>query len=149
MKILELMSNYGSFTTPLIEEDVSVFRIDEALYPNLDFSISLSYFDKSQIDFQPDLIWARIPGTHFSVASMGKHWDRDNNPQTSEAIQSIKLVENVTRIIEEFNPKCWGIECTRGKLRTLDLIDNQKIKYSAHPVVWAPFSLVGSGAPLN
>ena len=128
MKILELMSNYGSFTTPLIEEDVSVFRIDEALYPNLDLSISLSYFDKSQIDFQPDLIWARIPGTHFSVASMGKHWDRDNNPQTSEAIQSIKLVENVTRIIEEFNPKFWGIECTRGKLRKLDLIDNKFLK---------------------
>ena len=86
MYILELMANYSSFTVPLADEDISVFKIDEALYPNLDLSINLNYFDKNQIDFQPDLIWARIPGTHFSVASMGKHWDRDNNPKTKEAI---------------------------------------------------------------
>ena len=32
MYILELMANYSSFTVPLADEDISVFKIDEALY---------------------------------------------------------------------------------------------------------------------
>lgn len=122
------MANYSFFSSPLIQKGATTFRVDQTLYPNLDLSINLNYFDKNQVDFEPDLIWARIPGTHFSVASMGKHWDVENNPKTSEAISAINLVKNVVRIIKDYNPKFWAIECTRGKLRKLNLIDNQFLK---------------------
>ena len=128
MKILELLANYGFFSTPIENEGGSVFRIDQTLYPNLDLAQDFNYLDKFQIDFKPDLIWARIPGTHFSVASMGKHWDRKHNPLTEDARRSIGLVKNVTRLIAEINPTYWGIECTRGKLRKLDLIDKKYLK---------------------
>ena len=59
---------------------------------------------------------------------MGKHWDKFNNPLTDGAIQSIELVKNVTRLIKEINPTFWAIECTRGKLRKLDLIDKKYLK---------------------
>lgn len=128
MKILELMANYGFFTNPLVEKGATVFKVDQALYPNLDLVINLNYFDKDQVKFEPELIWARIPGTHFSVASMGKHWNSDNSPKSDEAVNAIRLVENVVKIIHDYNPKFWGIECTRGKLRKLNLIDNKYLK---------------------
>jgi hypothetical protein len=125
MKILELLANYGFFSTPLITEGATVYKIDQTVYPNLDLSINFDYLQANQIDFYPDLIWARIPGTHFSVASMGKHWDKENNPKTDDAMKAIRLVKNVIRIIDEIKPKYWGIECTRGKLRKLELIDDK------------------------
>ena len=128
MKILELLANYGFFSTPIENQGGSVFRIDQTLYPNLDLAQDFNYLDKFQINFKPDLIWARIPGAHFSVASMGKHWDREHNPLTEDARRSIGLVKNVTRLIAEIDPTYWGIECTRGKLRKLDLIDKKYLK---------------------
>ena len=40
MKILELMANYGFFTDPLVEKGATVFKVDQALYPNLDLAIN-------------------------------------------------------------------------------------------------------------
>ena len=59
---------------------------------------------------------------------MGKHWDREHNPLTEDARRSIGLVKNVTRLIAEIDPTYWGIECTRGKLRKLDLLIRNILK---------------------
>ena len=49
MKILELLANYGFFSTPIENQGGSVFRIDQTLYPNLDLAQDFNYLDKFQI----------------------------------------------------------------------------------------------------
>ena len=52
MKILELLANYGFFTSPLAREGQKVFTIDQVLYPNLDLAQNFNYLDKNQINFE-------------------------------------------------------------------------------------------------
>lgn len=53
----------------------------------------------------------------FSVASIGKHWNKDHSPKTEQAILGLKIIKKTLRLIKQLNPKLWYIENLRGKLR--------------------------------
>jgi site-specific DNA-cytosine methylase len=76
----------------------------------------------SDIPFSPDVVWASPPCTCFSVASIGKHWNKDRTPKTKEAEISIQLVKRTTILICELMPRFWFLENPRGMLRTLDFM---------------------------
>jgi len=71
-----------------------------------------------------DIIWASPPCEHFSVSSIGKHWNRDNTPKTTLAKKSMELVKHTLYLIDSANPKYFFIENPRGKLRKLDMMQN-------------------------
>lgn len=69
-----------------------------------------------------DFLWASPPCTFFSVASIGKHWNKDHTPKTKEAELGVKIINKTIELIKEINPKFVFIENPRGKLRKLNLI---------------------------
>jgi hypothetical protein len=68
---------------------------------------------------RPDFIWASPPCTSFSVASIGKHWNKDGTPKSITAQQGIALVNCTLGLIKNLQPKYWVIENPRGMLRTI------------------------------
>jgi len=73
---------------------------------------------------KPHFIWASPPCTSFSVASIGKHWNKDGTPKTDAARQGLELVDYARKLIEDIAPNYgWIIENPRGMLRKLRLQD--------------------------
>ena len=84
---------------------------------------------------RPHFIWASPPCTSFSVASIGRHWTKDKEPKTTQAIESIKLVEFTLNLIRELNPYAWLMENPRGMLRKQEImkvLTHRQITYCAY-----------------
>jgi len=126
MKILELFSGTSSFSNVAKERGHEVFTIDNNPEFNPDLCIDILELTPNMIPFKPDVVWASPPCTFFSVASIGKHWNKDNTRKTQQAELGIKIVKKTLEIIRELNPKFIIIENPRGKLRKLNLIPYER-----------------------
>ena len=124
MKILELFAGTKSFSNVCTDDQVFTSDIDPSF--DTDYCVNIMNFDISQVPFKPDIIWASPPCEGFSVASIGKHWNKDNTPKSDKARQSLKLVEKTLEIIDQLKPKYFVIENPRGKLRKLPIMDGLK-----------------------
>lgn len=125
MKILELFAGSRSFSKVAEELGHETFSTDIKNFDNIDYVTNILEFDLKKIPFKPDVIWASPPCTYFSVASIGKHWNKDHTPKTLEAIVGCQIVRKTLEIIEFFKPDYYFIENPRGKLRKLEFM--QKI----------------------
>jgi len=123
VNILELFAGSRSFSKVAESYNHNTFCSDRDNFDNIDYVCDIFDFDINKLPFKPDIIWASPPCTFFSVASIGKHWNKDNTPKTEQAILGIKIVEKMLEIIEQLKPKYFIIENPRGKLRKLNLID--------------------------
>jgi len=126
MKVLELFSGTESFSKVARELGHETFTIDNSPDFNPDLCKDILHLTKGDIPFQPDIIWASPPCTFFSVASIGKHWNKDNTPKTEQAILGMQIVKKTLWLIKELKPKYVIIENPRGKLRKLDLIPYER-----------------------
>jgi hypothetical protein len=123
MYILELFA--GSRSVGKVAESLghAVFSSDLISFNGIDYATDILDFDVTKVPFIPDMIWASPPCTFFSVASIGKHWHRDNTPKTKEAVLGVKIVKAVVSIIDHYqhlNPLLtYFVENPRGKLRKL------------------------------
>jgi len=123
VNILELFAGSRSFSKVAESYNHNTFCSDRDNFDNIDYVCDIFDFDINKLPFKPDIIWASPPCTFFSVASIGKHWNKDNTPKTEQAILGIKIVKKMLEIIEQLKPKYFIIENPRGKLRKLNLID--------------------------
>ena len=126
MKVLELFSGTESFSKIAREKGHETFTMDFNDEFNSDLCIDILDLKVEDIPFKPDIIWASPPCTFFSVASIGKHWNKDNTPKTDNAKFGVELVKKTVEIIKELNPKFIIIENPRGKLRKLNLIPYER-----------------------
>lgn len=101
-----------------------VYSSDLNYFEGIDYPIDILEFDIKKVPFKPDIIWASPPCTYFSVASIGKHWNKNHTPKTEQAIFGVKVIKKTIQIIKELNPKYWYIENPRGKLRKLDFMQS-------------------------
>jgi hypothetical protein len=126
MKVLELFA--GSRSVGKMAESLGhqVFSSDIMDFKSIDYACSILEFNVNNVGFVPDVIWASPPCTYFSVASIGKHWNKDHTPKTEEAVFGVTIVKATLEIIEYFlklNPNLiYYIENPRGKLRKLDFM---------------------------
>ena len=90
------------------------------------FPVTIGRLESDVFDFKPDVIWASPSCTYFSVSSIGKHWNKDNTPKSTEAILGVKLVQKTFKLIEELKPQFYFVENPRGKLRKLDFMKQYK-----------------------
>lgn len=124
MKTLELFAGSRSFTKGFTSDQS--FTSDNHQYGDIDYIADVLNFDYSKVPFIPDVIWASPPCTGFSVAAIGRNWNRDRTPKSETAELGIKLVKKTLEIIEHYkklNPNLiWYVENPRGMLRKLDLV---------------------------
>lgn len=124
MKTIELFSGTKSFSKVASARGHSTFTVDNdpSLEPDLIADLSKFFHYAKPVD----IIWASMPCTTFSVASIGKHWGggfRAYAPKTEAAKLGMELVKNTLDIIQKKNPKFWFMENPRGVLRKLDFMD--------------------------
>ena len=122
MKVLELFAGSRSIGKAAESLGYKVYSSDLNEFEGIDYPIDILDFDTTKVPFKPDIIWASPPCTYFSVASIGKHWNKDHTPKTEQAVFGVKVVNKTIQIIKELNPKYWYIENPRGKLRKLDFM---------------------------
>ena len=122
MKVLELFAGSRSIGKAAELLGYEVYSSDINDFEGIDYPIDILDFDTTKVPFKPDIIWASPPCTYFSVASIGKHWNKDHTPKTEQAVFGVKVVNKTIQIIKELNPKYWYIENPRGKLRKLDFM---------------------------
>jgi hypothetical protein len=124
MKVLELFAGSCSFSNVAKEYGYETFTTDYNDFDGIDYVTDILQFDYNELPYKPDIIWASPPCTYFSVASIGKHWNKDNTPKSVEAITGMAIVNKTKEIINTLQPKYFVIENPRGKLRKLDLLDS-------------------------
>ena len=101
MKILELFGGSCSFSNVAKQRGHEVFTSDLENFDGINYVTNIMQFDINQLPFNPDFIWASPPCTFFSVASIGKHWNKDNTPKTKEAVLGIEIVKKTMAIIKK------------------------------------------------
>ena len=124
MKVLELFAGSCSFSNVAKEYGYETFTTDYNNFDGIDYVTDILQFDYNELPYKPDIIWASPPCTYFSVASIGKHWNKDNTPKSKEAITGMEIVNKTKEIINTLQPKYFVVENPRGKLRKLDLLDS-------------------------
>jgi len=124
VKVLDLFSGTRSSTQAFRDAGHSTYSVE--LDQRYDADLYTDIMDLYPYDIEwhgPfDFIWASPPCTTFSVAALSVgHW-KNQQPQTREAKDSIKLVAHTIRLIASFAPKYWVIENPMGMLRTLEVV---------------------------
>ena len=122
MNSLELFSGTKSFSKVAKELGHETMTIDNdrSLEPDIVADIAqLNLPDFLDVD----IIWASPPCQGFSVAAIGKNWNRDYTPKSDSARLAIELVKHTFRIIRKHKPKYWFIENPRGMLRKMDFME--------------------------
>jgi site-specific DNA-cytosine methylase len=118
MKILEIFCGTKSFSkvAEQLGHEVVTIDIDPRFNPTI--CCDILFFDPLMLNgFKPDVIWASPPCTTFSVASIGKHWNKDGTPKTGEAYLGQQILQKTNNLIAELKPKYWFIENPRGMMR--------------------------------
>lgn len=122
MNVLELFAGSCTFTNEAKKLGYNTFTSDYKEFDGVDYVVDILEFDTSKVPFKPTLIWASPPCTYFSVASIGKHWNKDHTPKSKNALIGVEYVKKTLDIINYFKPKYWYIENPRGKLRKLQVV---------------------------
>jgi hypothetical protein len=71
-----------------------------------------------------DVLWASPPCEAFSVAAIGKNWNRDYTPKHQRAVAAQELVRKTLTLIDATKPRWWFVENPRGMLRKLRWFDD-------------------------
>ena len=121
-KLLELFAGSRSIGNVAESLGYDVFSSDVNDFDKIDYVVDILNFDIKKVSFKPDVIWASPPCTYFSVASIGKHWNKDHTPKSKNALLGVEFVQKTIDIIKELKPKFWYIENPRGKLRKLQVV---------------------------
>ena len=128
MKLLELFAGSRSIGKVAESLGYDVFSSDVNKFEDIDYAIDINNFDVTKVPFIPDVIWASPPCTYFSVASIGKHWNKDHTPKSENALKGVEFVKSTLSIIEYFlsinSDLIWYMENPRGKLRKLKVVED-------------------------
>jgi hypothetical protein len=128
MKVLELFAGSRSIGKVAEQFGWEVFSVDIEAFEGVDYVTDIMDFNWANVPFIPDVIWASPPCTSFSVASIGRHWNKDRTPKTDNAIKGINIVKKTLDIIKLYtwnNPSLYYyIENPRGMLRKMDFMPN-------------------------
>ena len=130
MKVLDLFCGTKSLEKPCLDLGYEYFGIDidAQFVPNM--TADIYKLSIANIPFNPDVIWASPPCTHFSVASIGRNWNKDRTPKSEGARDAIELLEKTINLIFELNPKFYFIENPRGMMRKMAIMESLPIRHT-------------------
>jgi site-specific DNA-cytosine methylase len=118
--MIELESGSGVMAETFKKEGYDVLTID--INPDLNPDICMNILDLTIKDIpkkfrNPDVVWAGVPCTTFSVASIYRYWDALGNPKSYKTYIGLAVVMKNIELIKELDPKYFFIENPRGMLR--------------------------------
>ena len=94
MNVLELFAGSRSIGNICDELGYNVFSSDINAFDKIDYVTDINTFDVLKVPFIPDFIWASPPCTYFSVASIGKHWNKNHTPKSDNALKGVQYVKS-------------------------------------------------------
>ena len=135
MKVLDLFSGTGSATQAFVDKGHEVVRVEWNKGLTSSYSdercrtitadvrdLDLDIRDYLR-DWRPDLIWASPPCEGFSIAAIGKHWEKDgggpgiHTPKHETAEKGLELLVATYSIVQKIGPRWFFIENPRGMMR--------------------------------
>lgn len=122
MNTVELFCGTKSFSKVMVTHGYSTFTAD--IRPEFEPDYLGDIRNLKSLPYVPDILWASPPCQGFSVAVIGRNWNRDYTPKTDSARLAIDLVLATLRIIEREKPEYWFIENPRGMLRKMPFMDD-------------------------
>ena len=138
IKVLELFAGSRSFSNLAEELGFDTYCTDIQPFDGIDQVCNIFDFDQNKIPFKPDIVWASIPCTTFSVASISAHWTGGKKayiPKTDKAIEGLQIVKKTLSIIKSINPIHYYIENPRGILRKMPFMEElprQTVTYCSY-----------------
>jgi len=138
MKVLELFAGSRSISNVAESLGHTTFATDIEPFQRIDYVCDILMFDPNAVPFQPDMIWASPPCTGFSVAALGRNWDKVNGrflPKSDSARLGMQILQETILLIEYFQPAVWYIENPRGVMRKMDILQ----RYPRHTVTYCQY----------
>lgn len=120
LNTIELFCGTKSFSKVMSMHGHDTLTID--IEPQFEPTFCMDILALSDTEYKlrhRDIMWASPPCHGFSVAAIGRNWNRDYTPKTDSARLAMTLVQKTISIIEASNPKIWFIENPRGMLRKM------------------------------
>lgn len=127
MQTVELFCGTKSFSKVAAEHGHNTFTVDcdEQFDPDLVANV----LDLTPADFPEDIdiLWASPPCQHFSVATIGRNWEKvdfSDYPiyKNEGAKQALRLLQHTVFLILKLKPKHFFIENPRGMMRKMQIV---------------------------
>lgn len=169
MIVLDLFAGTGSSTMGFEERGHRVIKVELDPQHKADLHADVSALTVEQVielcGGRPDFVWASPPCQAFSVASIGRYWERggdDPKPKHPKALAAQELVRATLKLIHDLAPRYWLMENPRGMLRKLALVQpfhrytvtycqygDERMKptdlWGVMPKLWNPFEPCKAG----
>lgn len=130
MKVLELFAGSRSIGKAAERLGHRVLSLDIDPYPGIDLVRDILTFELHELEEPPDLIWASVPCTSYSMLAISHHRDK-TVPKTDVARLGDQIVIHTLRLIREAD--ClWVIENPRAMLRKMPFmtgLDRRTVMY--------------------
>jgi len=143
MKTVELFCGTKSFSKVAQNRGHSILTIDNDNQFNPTICQDILNIDEKQLPKDIDILWTSPPCQAFSVACIGRNWDKDTRkPKTESALLGLKLLKRTIEIIKICKPKYWFIENPRGMMRKVidDFFKLAEITdYQRHTVTYCQY----------
>lgn len=121
---IELYAGTQSFSKVMARHGHRTRTIDNDPSLKPDLCADLLNLWPSTLTFSAkDILWASPPCQGFSVAVIGRNWNRDYTPKTESAELAVTLVKHTLDIIRVSQPSWWFIENPRGMLRKMPFME--------------------------
>lgn len=123
MTTLKLYCGTKSFSKVMAANGHATFTVDNDPRFDADLTADVLTLDPAGLPQAPDILWASPPCQGFSVAVIGRNWNRDYTPKTPSAELAMKLALRTLDLIRILKPRYWFIENPRGMLRKMPFMD--------------------------
>tara|TARA_A100001201_G_scaffold74629_1_gene67779 strand:+ start:2515 stop:3189 length:675 start_codon:yes stop_codon:yes gene_type:complete len=147
LKTIELFSGTGSFSRVALNRGYDINTYD--LADHADELVEGTHTQCNILDRNVvypknvDMLWASPPCEGFSVAVIGRNWNKDHTPKTETARLGLEILERTIELIANLKPVYWYLENPRGKMRKVidDLFEAYGIAdYVRHTVTYCSYS---------
>ena len=116
--LLELFAGSRSIGKEAEKLGFEVISTDLIDFGGIDVVGDILELDFSQLKGRVSVVWASPPCTGFSVASIGRHWDKETRePKSDTSRLGLQILRRTIAIIASLEPDVWFIENPRGMMR--------------------------------
>ena len=135
MQTVELFCGTKSFSMVAKGLGYDIFTTDIESKFNPDLVADILNLSAKDFPNNVDILWASPPCNCFSVASIGKYWNKDYTPKTEISQKALLLLQHTIGLIKEINPTCFIIENPRAMMRKLPIMQ----QFNRHTVTYCQY----------